>query len=347
MVTPPHRRGEIIGAYKATKSVAETARILGEPPSTVRDVVNNNLKKGDAETPTKAPKKSLDDRGIRRLRRTFKNNPFQTYTDTAPEFNIHRTTLSRYLHQIGMNSRVMRSTVFMDQPKIDARLEWARVNADRDWKTVIFTDESIFQTKAKNVMRVVRPAGKDAAYDRKYSRPRFRSGWSSVHVWGALAYGKRYPLMRVDTAVRAAYPDAAEDGISKLSAERYANLVLFERLSTYAAELAREGRQGLVVEDGASIHTARVCERARDELGLVQVEHPASSPDLNPIEHLWALIKQRIWKRVRRPRTKEELWVAIQEEYAAIPQSVLDALVLGMDVRPAEVIKAKGWHTGH
>lgn len=351
MVTPERKVGQVLGVYELTGNIAKTSRITGVAESTCRDLVRASKRKkevnDDPVALVNAYEKPLDPRLARALRRTFENNPFQTVNEVADLYEVHRTTLARYLKKIGLSSHVMKHTFLLDKRKVGLRLDWAHANLQTDWRTMIFTDESMFQTKYQNHERVVRPPGKRAGYDRKYSKPKMISGWSSVSVWGALAYGKRFPLMRVEGAIREAYPDIPKDETPKLNGERYTRLVLFDRLSLFAAELAREGRQGIVVEDGASIHTCRQARRMRDELGMTGLQHPPSSPDLNPIEHLWHIIKHRIWSRKSRPRNKDQLWRAIVEEYNAIPQSILDALVIGMVPRPAEVIAAKGWHTGH
>lgn len=47
------------------------------------------------------------------------------------------------------------------------------------------------------------------------------------------------------------------------------------------------------------------------------MEWPAQSPDLNPIENLWADIKNAVHEA--KPRNAEELWNVVQLSWAAIP----------------------------
>jgi len=51
---------------------------------------------------------------------------------------------------------------------------------------------------------------------------------------------------------------------------------------------------------------------------------PANSPDLNPIENAWHLLKGQLWKRFTlvedRPHTEEKLWTAMEEEWEVIDQ---------------------------
>ena len=60
-----------------------------------------------------------------------------------------------------------------------------------------------------------------------------------------------------------------------------------------------------LLQDNASAH---VSEKTMDFLGNKAIEtmnHPPNSPDLNPIEQIWALLKHKIEQK--NPRTKEQL----------------------------------------
>ena len=46
---------------------------------------------------------------------------------------------------------------------------------------------------------------------------------------------------------------------------------------------------------------------------------PPSSPDLNPIEHVWAIIKRRVYADGRQFSSKDALWIAIEDAARSIP----------------------------
>jgi transposase len=66
----------------------------------------------------------------------------------------------------------------------------------------------------------------------------------------------------------------------------------------------------------------------------------AMSPDLNPIENVWAIMKQRLNKK--RPKSLEELDQVIQQIWESIEIDILRKLYESMPSRVRKCIKAKG-----
>ena len=70
---------------------------------------------------------------------------------------------------------------------------------------------------------------------------------------------------------------------------------------------------------------------------------PPQSPDVNPIEHLWDLLKR---EKVRHAITSQDrLWDVLSQCWNNIEQSTLQKLVKSMPKRVQAILKAKGGHT--
>ncbi len=67
---------------------------------------------------------------------------------------------------------------------------------------------------------------------------------------------------------------------------------------------------------------------------------PANSPDLNPIENLWGIVKRKM--RDTRPNNADELKATVKETWASIPPQQCHKLITSMPRRIEAVIKAKG-----
>ena len=83
------------------------------------------------------------------------------------------------------------------------------------------------------------------------------------------------------------------------------------------------------------------------------MQWPAMSPDLNPIENLWMMLKQAFHKRFldlhshpsRDPMTRLQYETILQECWAQIPTQALCNLIHSMPERVSAVIEAQGGAT--
>ncbi|GFS54489.1 hypothetical protein TNCV_1742601 [Trichonephila clavipes] len=75
------------------------------------------------------------------------------------------------------------------------------------------------------------------------------------------------------------------------------------------------------------------------------MDWPARSPDLNPIEHVWDFLGRRLAARTLPPVTIRELRLALQDEWAAMPQQLIDTLILSMGRRCETCLAYGGGYT--
>ena len=106
-------------------------------------------------------------------------------------------------------------------------------------------------------------------------------------------------------------------------------------------------------QDNAKIHRSRSStEWLLNHAIEVLEDWPAHSPDLNPIEHVWALLKQRVkekypdlWELKKNKLDIAEFTRVLQECWWAIDQAEIDRLIGSLPRRLAAVKKARGWYT--
>jgi hypothetical protein len=74
---------------------------------------------------------------------------------------------------------------------------------------------------------------------------------------------------------------------------------------------------------------------------------PPSSPDLNPIENVWFLLKRRTSQRflVECPSTVEDIVRISQEEWEEVNWALIDRMIEGMPRRIESVIAVEGART--
>ena len=69
---------------------------------------------------------------------------------------------------------------------------------------------------------------------------------------------------------------------------------------------------------------------------------PPNSPDLNPIENLWSIIKRQVYADEKQYSSKMDLWMAIKESAACIPKSTIKKLTDSVSDRLFDVIRLHG-----
>ena len=115
-------------------------------------------------------------------------------------------------------------------------------------------------------------------------------------VWGAISARHTYPLIRVDGA---------------LNAEQYISQILAKTTPLLPRATSK---QLVFMQDGAAPHTAAATKAWLARHGVKIFEDwPANSPDVNPIEHLWAYLEKRL--QHRQCRTDDQLWELVNNEW--------------------------------
>ena len=110
----------------------------------------------------------------------------------------------------------------------------------------------------------------------------------------------------------------------------------------------------LFQQDGATCHTSKHTKSFLTDQKIRMMEHPAASPDMSPIEHIWPSLKNKVWKEKIEEKakgnklTKDMIWEITQEHlYSREIKSIIKKCYDSMPDRVAELIKNKGKHTSY
>jgi hypothetical protein len=162
-----------------------------------------------------------------------------------------------------------------------------------------------------------------------------RETGTGMMFWGAFRWGRMGPGVFFQL----------EDG-QKVNSTIYRDQILTGPLQEFWEESFGDLKEPIVMEDNAPVHK-KVCIPVRQELGMRCHQHPPNSPDLNPIENIWAHIKHRIAKEYRHitsVKTMKQIVIRIWEEFE---DHRWDHLVESMPARIQAVIKARGGSTSY
>jgi hypothetical protein len=106
-------------------------------------------------------------------------------------------------------------------------------------------------------------------------------------------------------------------------------------------------------QDNAAIHIAKLMKAWFAEQAFKVMEWPPNSPYMNPIEHMWPVLKAALHKRYPDTSTlrggPEKVRQVLEERlkivWEEIGEEVLANLVESMTRRAAALYTVKGWYT--
>lgn len=98
------------------------------------------------------------------------------------------------------------------------------------------------------------------------------------------------------------------------------------------------------MQDNAPGHAAAETRVDLHSRGIQVIFWPSFSPDLNPIESVWNIMKDWIYKYYPEKISYDLLRKAVREAWDAVPQEELVSLVESMTARCQAVIDANGLH---
>jgi hypothetical protein len=204
-----------------------------------------------------------------------------------------------------------------------------------DFSRVIYSDEAyIVLGDNKGPVWVTRSP--EEVYDNSCVVPRFKQSSLRIMVWGCILRGRKGPLVILE------YPGGRGGG---MTAARYQEQVLDKVLHNFYQSMAEERGHVLFQQDGAPSHTAKSTYQWLNRNNIEIMPHPPGSPDLNPIEPLWHILKDLIRNRPHIPTTLDELKMATNKAWDQITEADIDKHVNSMENQVWAVIEAKGSHT--
>ena len=318
------QRGQIKSAYALKKNVAAVARLMHLHRATVKRCLANKCR--SVQRRKRKPTKRITARRVAAVK--LCKEIVQKGSRTWPRYgsasqiavklreaghHVSARTVQRDLRICGLKSYVRRRVPTRRAADMAKRKSFAKEL--KGWTSaklskMVFTDESWIDTNE----RTGRTMWADSRSKVICMERKCRWNVSSVMVFAAVGIGFKSPITILPSKTM-------KDGEVKpfrLDSGTY----IRRCLSQLVPELLRKGR--ILQQDGARSHSSKktIAYLKRKRVEVLQ-SWPAYSPDLNCIERIWHELQRRVGARC--PDTQEELVEIIREEWAKLPQAIIDA----------------------
>ncbi len=225
------------------------------------------------------------------------------------------------VHQESPRSDVFRKRAtkpLLNQRQRQKRLTWAVEKNNSVVQSTLFRWKSILHFIWKQGPRVWRKSGGAQNPCCLKSCVKFPQ---SVMIWVAMSSAGVGPLCFLKSTVNAAIYQE-----------------MLKHFMLPSADKLYGDADFIFQQDLAPAHTAKGTKSWFNDHGVTVLDWPANSPDLNPIENLWGIVKRKM--RDTRPNNADELKATVKETWASIPPQQCHKLITSMPRRIEAVIKA-------
>lgn len=351
----------ILLRQKENASIREISKLTGISKSTVhRLLVRRCDPTGRENVDDKykrikpGPKPKLDPRDKRILMRTFydmrRNNKQITVMSLVREAGLetkglHRRTFSRYLNGMGFKFLQARKKGLLSEQDKKKRMQYATLMR----KTVLSHSPDFYshhisfyldgvsfihkfnpmkdacQTKNK----VWRKAGEGLQLTARGSKE--LAGGRRLHLMVAIAHGNGVVMM---------------EPYDKMSGEYFSRLIRDKFNITFAKAGRKSNGQRQFVMDNDPCQTSKRSLAALDEIEAILHRIPARSPDLNPIENIFHLVKKRLAREAFDKKIEKESFDEFKERvfrcFETIDRGIIDRTIESMPKRIEAILNSRG-----
>lgn len=318
-------------------TVTEIAKIVGMCKASVSLILKKHRETGNVDLQYQncgGKNKKLTVRDLRRMRIISGNNPRMTAKNVQEEMGarcdgVSLRTIQRGLNTIGCHAERPKSKPFLTKAQIAKRYQWALDHQDwgeDQWCKVIWSDETVIELRdnCPQFVRVVDGFPLSSEHYRLTSKhPTKAMIWSCFSFYG---------------------PGRSHIVEGSMNTEWYVSEIIRNRVVQQLQQWYPDS-DGVFQQDNAPCHKSKRTMEAFRANNITVMDWPPSSPDLNPIENLWAIAKKRILKL--KPTSKKEiisgfLQVWYRDEEMA---DIMKTLIRSMPKRVSALIASKGFHT--
>jgi hypothetical protein len=355
-------RWMIVGAWLAVHSAAVVAEKLGVSANTVRHWVGVWKRTGAVEEKKgKGRKPSLKGGAARKALGMLKDPAVGTAGRAAAALQatgiikkkVSATTVARAARGVAEKKLIFHAGApgkALNPATKAKRLAFAQANLGRDWSNVMFTDRKKFLLYSPGAP--VQRGVYSEAGEQRPGVPRLNRPWALNIYAGLTMHGLTSAhVVAGSDKHKGSHTNAKGQPARNITKGQYKE-VLTQTFIPEGRRLLLRGRRfaWVLQQDNDPTHhcaSSVIAESSDGKAGRVSLlpNWPPHSPDLSPIENVWAIVDAKVQKMGC--KTRQEWEAAVLGQLAAFPPSTISKMYKGMGKRMQQVKDAEGDRIAH
>lgn len=332
----PHSRDTVDNARiqlrhgRSTRQVSKALGISIGLVAKIREKDKENIPEAKVGRPTKISKGTSHLLAEKYLIGDLESiHDAQQYVLSVNEGPVHDNTIRNHLKAEGVNAFVKQKKPSLSPKNMAERYKFALDHLEwtvEDWSKVMFSDETVISR--------IGSFGRKYYYsnrEHKLQHPHHyietkKSGGGKIMLWGCITYNRPGDLHWIEGTMNSAfYVDVLRKSV--IPSQDWCGL---DRSSF------------IFQQDNASIHTAAIVKQYFVKSKITTMKWPANSPDLSPIERVWAYVKQQLYRYPTPPKNMQETFDRVEEIWKSLPVDYLHKLYEMMPELMKKLKKARG-----
>lgn len=352
----------IIQTWKRTDNFQLTARLTKVSRNTVRHTVQRYQSTGSVkDKPGRGRKRLVKGPVAKQAIQLLLSDDCGTAHEASVELHkagitprvLHKSTITRAVKEHGKHGGQV-ITLVRGKPSKELsaenkakRLAFAQANKRRSWNNVMFTDRKKFNfrypgSRVRPCQWIVKGSKRQAT---TVNHPLGLNVYAGITKYGVT----RVHIVAGTSKRKTKYNNKIGAQAKNITAAEYTDVVKSTFLRDGVRIFSGQGVSSWVLQqDGDPTHRAAyatVSEFNTRRASSINIlgDWPPNSPDLNPIENLWAWVEANV--NALGCETFEEFSQAVIDQLASVPKKLLVNLVTSMPRRMAKVIELGGDRT--
>ncbi|KAL4505428.1 hypothetical protein ABPG72_002490 [Tetrahymena utriculariae] len=318
-------RWKIIGYFECCQSQSKTADHFNVNQSTVSRILSKVEVQKDVKDYQKFGRfeilKAEDESVIEEM---IEENKMVTLQQIADTLDVNRCTALKKMHEIGLNFSLPNKVPQLNSLHIQKRLNHCTSLKDKNTDNIIFTDETYLQLYRNTL------GNWHFSDDNFVSIPQTRV---CLMAYGCICESGKSEIFIYEKGFQ-------------INSEAYCSVLekilipFAEKEFTKKTRKSKSVSQWYLLQDNAPCHNSKFTKAFLKSNSINTLSHPPNSPDLNPIELVWAILKRKVERM--QPKNQEQLQQTIIECWESIEQKQIKSCIQHFQKRIQEVYSLNG-----